>query len=104
MLAEVLAFYHLGWEELLEMEMTWFCHLYNTITLVEARRLLPLLDIQMYPHLTKKQDRQRLVEGLQRRAGYKRLQYLASFDTQRANDGWARLRGMSAPRNGDTHG
>lgn len=97
MLAEVLHFYHLGWDELLEMEMVWFCKLYSKIQMIEARRLLPMLDVLMYPQLTKREDRKRLLDDLERRAGYARLKYFASLDPTRAAAGWEQLRAMSTP-------
>ena len=94
-------FYGLGWSDLLEMEMVWFSKLYQKIPLVEARRLLGWLDVVMYPHLTKKQDRQRLVAGLERRAGYKALRYLTSADPARVATAWDMLRDLGVSRNGD---
>ena len=89
-------FYALGWDGVLEMEVTWFCKLYARIPVVEARRHLALLPILAFPHLADKQSRHDIQEKLVRQAGYT-LQRTLGQDTAAQARGWAALRGFGIP-------
>ena len=97
MLAEVMHFYGLSWSEILNMEGSWFYKFYHRIQVIEARRLLPWLDVMAYPHLATKGDRQKISDSLQRRAGYKALRHLAGTSPAQQESGWARLRTFGRP-------
>ncbi len=94
MLAEVLHFYALGWNELLDLEVPWFCKLYARIPVIEARRLLALLPALTYPHLETREDRERLHAQLMRQAGYVQLRHAFLPDAAEVGDGWEKLRGL----------
>lgn len=100
MLAEVLHFYALGWDALLEMEVTWFCKLYARIPVVEARRTLAALPALTFPHLGSDQDRRHVQAQLMRQAGYDLMRAVgATSDT--AHSGWGRLQAYAAPAKED---
>ena len=106
MLAEVMQFYGQPWSEILEMEVTWFCKFYQRIPTIEARRLLPWLNVLSYPHIPGKSQRKKIQDGLNRQAGYERQRRYGVTSAER-EDGWARLRGIGVPTpqtNGTAHG
>ena len=70
MVAEVIHFYGFGWEELLDMEVPWFCAFHKRIPMIEARRLLPWMPVIAYPHLAEKADRDTQHRRLMEQAGY----------------------------------
>lgn len=96
MLAEVLQFYGLGWDELLALEIPWFSKLYQRIPVVEARRLLALMPVLAYPHMDTRRQRTQLHKDLVRQAGYELMQRYGTTVAQQAQ-GWERLRGVGRP-------
>lgn len=98
MLAEVIQFYGLSWNDALDMDARWFYKLYHRIAIVEARRLINWLDVVSYPHLANKRDRQKISTALEARAGYAQLRHLASISKKVQDDGWAKLRQLGRPK------
>jgi len=96
MLAEVLHFYGLGWNELLDLELAWFCILYKQIDVVEARRLLAWLPVITYPHLLTRKDRESISKHLTRTAGHTPAR-LRDTRPETVQAGWDKLAGLGAP-------
>lgn len=90
MLGEMAAVYHFGWDDLLEMEVTWFCKLYGRIPVIDARRMLAWLPIHTYPHILEDKDRRRLFDRLVRQARVTKTQ-----DATQIASGWERLKSVS---------
>ena len=99
-------FYGQPWSEILEMEVTWFCKFYLRIPTIEARRLIPWLNVLSYPHLVGRSQRKKIQDQLNRQAGYERQRRYGVTSAER-DDGWAQLRSLglpAAPTNGTPHG
>jgi len=92
MLAEVMQFYGLSFDAVLDMDSRWFYKFYNRIAVVEARRLLAQLDVVSYPHVMEKSGRQKIVNNLENRAHIAQLRHVASTSAKAQDDGWRRLR------------
>lgn len=88
-------FYSLGWEEVLGLEVTWFCKLHSRIPVVESRRLIAWLPALSYPHLTERGHRD-VFHMLQRAAklppSYTNTPAVALPPKNDVDLGWARLR------------
>jgi len=88
-------FYGLGWEEVLALEVTWFCKLHSRIPVVESRRLIAWLPALSYPHLTERGHRD-VFRMLQRAANlppsYTTNATPTASRQQDIESGWARLR------------
>lgn len=94
MLAEVLEFFHLGWDGTVNLDFAWFCKLYNRIPIIQARRLLSWLPVIAYPHL-QEDARISLHERMMEQSGLERLRQ-ESLKADKFESGWAALRAMMA--------
>jgi len=95
LIGEVMAFYGLGFDGVLDLEFPWFCKLVARIPVIEARRQLAWLSVFAYPHVDA-EARQRIHEGLMRASGYER-QRQEQMAAERYEAGWALLRGFGRP-------
>ena len=77
---------------MLDLDLAWFLKLYHRIPAIEARRLLPWLQVVAYPHV-EEEVRRHIFEGLMRTSGYERLRQEALAAEGFAR-GWGMLRGM----------
>ena len=92
MLAEVLEFFHLGWDGTVNLDFAWFCKLYNRIPMIQARRLLAWIPVIAYPHL-QEDVRTSMHEHLMAQSGLERLRQ-ESLAAERYESGWSQLRGL----------
>jgi len=95
MIGEVVAFYGLGWQDVLDMDVRWFCKLYRRVPVIEARRLLPRLQAYAFPHLTE-EGRAHVHQALMELSGYGKMRDDA-LAHEEYEAGWGMLRGLGMP-------
>jgi hypothetical protein len=91
-MAEVIAFYSMSFEELVALDVVWFCKLYNRIGQVEARRQISWLPVYSVPHMEQAAGI-RSIRDLHKRAQGTQTSPLPNEADQVSIDrGWSRLR------------
>ena len=97
MLAEVMEFYGMSWNDVLDIETIWFYKLYRRIEIVQARRQYAWLNVLSYPHIADKASRDKIIKQLEVKAEFKKLTHLAATSPVVQEQGWARLRAFASP-------
>lgn len=95
MLGEFINFYGMPWRETIEMPVPWFMKLYNRISMIEARRLIPQLNVISYPHMTE-EGRENIHASLMRQSGYERMRQEA-LEREQYEANWDILRRFGRP-------
>lgn len=91
-MAEVMHFYGMSFEELVNLSLAWFCKLFTRISQVEARHQMSWMPIYAIPHI-KEGPAQRLMRDIAKKAQGKRISTLPNqSDESSINRGWFRLR------------
>ena len=91
-MAELIHIYHFSFDEVVNMDVRWFCKLYNRIPVVVARRQLADVPLVSYPHMAKDSDRKRFQRSLEKAA---RLPKSSPVEHTSTVVGWERLRAFS---------
>jgi hypothetical protein len=92
MIAEVMAFYGLGWGDAIRLEFRWFTKLYKHIPAIEAKRLLAWLPAFAFPHVDAA-AREAIQARLVQQSGVAR-QRQEQMAAENYEIGWAQLRGF----------
>jgi hypothetical protein len=53
-MAGVMQFYGMSFDDVVELEVKWFCKLYNRISRIEAQRQMSWLPVIAYPHMNQR--------------------------------------------------
>ena len=92
LMAEVMEFYGMSFEELINLTVSWFCKLFSRIPQIEARRQISWLPVYAMAHMEKAAG-QRTLRDMQKKArGIQPTKLPNDADESSINHGWFRLR------------